>query len=82
MISEHSNSNNLDEPAENQKQAGGRISVIEISRRLRIGRVAVYKMLEQGVLPGVRIGRRWLITRFAYEAWERTCGSNPDWTSA
>jgi hypothetical protein len=35
----------------------------------------VYAMLEQGVLPGVRVGRRWLITRHSYEAWERTCGS-------
>jgi hypothetical protein len=32
-------------------------------------------MLEQGILPGIRLGRRWLITRHAYEAWERTCGA-------
>lgn len=51
-----------------------RISVPEIARRLRIGRLAVYSMLEQGIIPGIRLGRRWIITRRAYLAWEETCG--------
>ena len=51
-----------------------RISVLEVARRLNIGRLAVYSMLEQGIIPGVRLGRRWIITRHAYLAWERTCG--------
>ena len=46
----------------------------EIARRLDIGRLAVYAMLDQGILPGIRLGRRWIITRHAYEQWERTCG--------
>jgi excisionase family DNA binding protein len=64
-----------------QSSAGGiadspssRISVLEIAGRLSIGRLAVYSMLEQGIIPGVRLGRRWIITRQAYLAWERTCG--------
>ena len=55
-----------------------RISVPEIARRLDIGRVAVYTMLEQGIMPGIRLGRRWLITRHAYEQWEKTCGTRPN----
>ena len=51
-----------------------RISVLEIARRLNVGRLAVYAMLEQGILPGIRLGRRWIITRHAYEHWEGTCG--------
>ena len=51
-----------------------RMSVEEIATRLDIGRLAVYSMLEQGIIPGVRLGRRWIITRHAYLAWERTCG--------
>jgi excisionase family DNA binding protein len=54
-----------------------RISVQEIARRLNIGRMAVYAMLEQGIIPGVRLGRRWIITRHAYLTWERTCGLRP-----
>ena len=50
------------------------MSVPEIARRLAIGERAVYAMLEQGILPGIRLGRRWIVTRHAYEAWERTCG--------
>jgi excisionase family DNA binding protein len=52
----------------------GRISVPEIAKRLKIGRLGVYAMLEQGIIPGVRLGRRWIITRRAYLAWEETCG--------
>jgi len=56
-------------------QPNGRMSVPEIARRLSIGRLAVYAMLEQRIIPGIRIGRRWIITRHAYEHWERTCGT-------
>jgi len=48
--------------------------VPEIARRLDIGRLAVYAMLEQGIIPGIRLGRRWIITHHAYGQWERTCG--------
>jgi excisionase family DNA binding protein len=50
------------------------MTVEEIARRLEIGRVAVYAMLEQGIIPAVRLGRRWIVTRHAFENWERTCG--------
>ena len=56
------------------ERLSSRMSVEEIARRLDIGRLAVYSMLEQGILPGIRLGRRWIITRRAYEQWERTCG--------
>jgi excisionase family DNA binding protein len=57
-------------------RASNRILVAEIARRLEIGRLAVYAMLEQGIMPGIRLGRRWIITRHAYEQWERTCGAS------
>jgi len=53
---------------------GARMTVEAIAHRLGIGRPTVYAMLEQGVLPGIRLGRRWIVTRYAYEQWERTCG--------
>ena len=51
-----------------------RISIPEIAVRLSIGRLAVYTMLEQGIIPAIRLGRRWIVTRHAFENWERTCG--------
>lgn len=57
-----------------RRKPSARISVSEIAERLDIGRPTVYAMLEQGILPGIRIGRRWIITRHAYEQWEQTCG--------
>ena len=56
-------------------QPSSRISVEEVARRLNIGRPAVYSMLELGIIPGIRLGRRWIITRHAYENWERACGT-------
>ena len=55
-----------------------RMSIPEIARRLEIGRLAVYQMLEEAIMPGIRLGRRWIVTRHAYEQWERTCGMIPD----
>jgi excisionase family DNA binding protein len=60
---------------ERSSELCGRMSVDEIARRLNIGRLAVYEMLEKGFLPGIRLGRRWIVTRHAYEEWERTCGT-------
>ena len=48
--------------------------MLEVAHRLRVGRLAVYAMLEGGIISGVRLGRRWIVTRYAYEHWERTCG--------
>jgi excisionase family DNA binding protein len=51
------------------------ISIVEIARRLGVGRLSVYRMLHEHMLPGVRIGRKWIVTRYAYSQWERTCGT-------
>jgi excisionase family DNA binding protein len=59
------------------KRRSNRIPVTEIAGRLEIGRLAVYSMLEQGLMPGIRLGRRWIVTRHAYEQWERSCGMRP-----
>ncbi len=56
------------------ERMGNRMSVEEIARRLDVGRLTVYSMLEQGIIPSIRLGRRWIVTRHAYEQWERTCG--------
>jgi excisionase family DNA binding protein len=63
---------------EQERQISSRIAVPEIAQRLNIGRLKVYAMLEQGILPGIRVGRQWIITRRAYEEWERTCGTRSD----
>jgi excisionase family DNA binding protein len=56
----------------------GRITADEIATRLSIVRLAVYRLLEQGIIPAIRLGRRWLVTRAAYLQWERTCGKEID----
>ena len=53
-----------------------RMTIDEIANRLSVGKRTIYAMLEAGIIPGIRIGRRWIVTRYAYETWERTCGLN------
>lgn len=66
------------QPATNRHSGdnlSSRMPIPEIAHRLSVGRLAVYAMLEQGLLPGIRLGRRWIVTRAAFEAWEKTCGT-------
>ena len=58
-----------------REQTCSRMSVAEIAKRLDLGQLAVYALLEQRIIPAIRLGRRWIITRHAYLAWERSCGS-------
>lgn len=53
-----------------------RMTVPEIADRLGLGRMAVYQLLKDGVIPAIRSGRRYIVTRHAYEIWERTCGNS------
>jgi excisionase family DNA binding protein len=62
-------------------QQSTRVSIPEIAKRLQIGRQAVYGMLERGIIPGIRFGHRWIVTRYAYERWEKTCGAQTALTS-
>jgi excisionase family DNA binding protein len=57
-----------------RRMSGSRISIPEIAGRLSLGRMAVYQLLESRAIPAIRLGRRWIVTRHAYEQWERTCG--------
>jgi excisionase family DNA binding protein len=49
--------------------------VPEIARQLNVGRLTVYSMLDQGIIPAVRVGRLWIIPRPAYERWLVECGT-------
>jgi excisionase family DNA binding protein len=75
MSHPHKDSNPVRTAESQVEQQSSRIPVLEIARRLNIGRLAAYSLLEQGIIPGIRLGRRWIITRHAYEQWERTCGT-------
>lgn len=51
-----------------------RMTVQEIAGRLAVGQMAVYRMLEEKIIPAVRVGKRWVVTRKAFEKWEESCG--------
>jgi excisionase family DNA binding protein len=50
------------------------MSVAEIAERLAVGEMAIYRMLDERIIPAVRVGKRWLVTRKAFEKWEENCG--------
>lgn len=51
-----------------------RVTVREISQDLGISSLRVRVLLRDSVIPNVRLGRDFLVTREAYEQWKRTCG--------
>jgi excisionase family DNA binding protein len=55
--------------------ASSRVTVDEIAADLSLGRLRIYAMLEQHIIPNIRVGRTYLVTRHAYEEWKRTCGT-------
>lgn len=49
----------------------GSISVEEAGRRLGIGRSLTYEMLRQGVIPSIRLGKRFVIPEDRFERWRQ-----------
>jgi len=43
------------------------LTVLEVAKILRIGKISAYQAIERGDLPSIRIGRRILIPRAAFE---------------
>ena len=62
--------------AETPRRHPSRIGVEEIMQDLGLGRERVYGMLKSKIIPNVKLGRTFLVTRFAYENWKRTCGAS------
>lgn len=52
-----------------------RVTVTEICHDLQLGRQRVYQLLQANVIPNIRTGRTWLVTRHAYQQWKQTCGT-------
>jgi excisionase family DNA binding protein len=50
------------------------ITIPEISERLGICEETVYDMLRDRKIPNIRYGRRFIVSRTAYERWEATIG--------
>ena len=55
-------------------RGSARITVPEICQRLALGERAVYGLLEAKIIPALRVRKRWVIARYAYEQWEKTFG--------
>ena len=61
-------------PARRMRARPSRITIEEICEDLGLGRERVTAMLKAKIIPNVKLGRTWLVTKFAYENWKRTCG--------
>lgn len=52
----------------NTKPTPDVLTVEEARKRLRIGRNAIYEALARNEIPSIRIGRKYLVPRVAFEA--------------
>jgi excisionase family DNA binding protein len=52
------------------------ITIPEIADRLDVCEETVYDLCKRHVIPSIRPGRRFIISRTAYEKWEATIGTD------
>jgi excisionase family DNA binding protein len=45
------------------------LTVAEVAEILRLGRISVYQAIQRGDLPALRLGRRIIVPRAAFEIW-------------
>jgi excisionase family DNA binding protein len=45
------------------------LTPLEVSQMLGLHLNSVYSMLKDGSLPGIKAGRRWLISKKRFETW-------------
>jgi len=45
------------------------MTIIELSMYLKISRSTLYKLAQEGKLPGQKVGRHWRFHREAVDAW-------------
>jgi len=50
------------------------LSVKQVAQILGIGINQAYEACEKNLIPSIRFGRRWIISRTAFERWLCTCG--------
>jgi len=70
--------NHLDEFREKKRrgESNTTITIPEISRRLGLSEETVYEMLKAGDIPNIRRRRLFIVSRAAYDHWEKTIGTN------
>lgn len=52
------------------------ITIPEIAERLDVCEETVYDLCKRRIIPSIRPGRRFIISRTAYEKWEATIGTD------
>jgi excisionase family DNA binding protein len=55
------------------------ITIPEIAGRLDVCEETVYDLCKRRIIPSIRPGRRFIISRTAYEKWEATIGEKKTW---
>ena len=53
---------------------GGEEALDELAKEIGISRQAVYAALHRGIIPSIRIGKRFVLPRTAIAEWLRTAG--------
>jgi excisionase family DNA binding protein len=64
----------LPRPAVNPDTPAARYSIDEAAQVLDLSRKTVYDHLRSGALPGVKLGRLWILPKAAFDQWLRTAG--------
>lgn len=55
-----------------QRPADSVMTIVELAKYLKISRSTLYKLAQEGKLPGQKVGRHWRFHRDAVDAWLKT----------
>lgn len=50
------------------------MTVAEVAEYLRLGEATVYRLVQEGEIPGVKVGRSWRFKKGLIDEWFRTEG--------
>jgi excisionase family DNA binding protein len=50
-------------------------SVDQLASEIGLSRQLTYEGLRKGIIPGIRVGKRWVLPRAAIAVWLRTAGN-------
>lgn len=54
---------------------GGVLTIVELAEYLKISQSTLYKLAQEGKVPGQKVGKHWRFHRDAVDAWLKNEGS-------
>lgn len=62
------------------KEADRIMTIAEVAEYLRLGEATIYRLAQEGKIPGIKVGRSWRFKKGIIDAWFRTKEQHSNYT--